>query len=346
MISAKRPADVHQGGTKKSVNIWMDQTAKIKKRGDDMAIDVSVILLTYNCDYEKTITTLNSIINQENVALELIVADDGSTDSHQKKIEGYVRNRQVANFHFVANPINQGTVKNCLSGLAVASGKYVYFISPGDLIFDRDTLSEFHKFALDQDANICFGNTQCFQEQAGSFKLVNERLPRFPRIYNWKFSNYLIGRIGLVYGQRVFGPAYLRKRSVITEYLEKIEGKIIYMEDTPTSLLYLLDGNHLTYFDRYVVWYEHGTGITTSNGGVMNPRIAKDNQALELLLKKDYGRNRIVHSKYFCNRLKMALIHPFIFLTVTCLKVLSLSGAKPLDFDKGKLEDYQNALKV
>ena len=290
--------------------------------------------------------TLNSIINQENVSFELIIADDGSIESNKDLIEAYAKKRQVANFHFVANPINQGTVKNCLSGLAVASGKYVYLISPGDYLFDKDTLSEFYTYAHNHNADICFGNTQCYKEQGGSFELVNDRLPRFPRIYNWKFSNYLIGRIGLVYGQRIFGPAYLRKTEVIVEYLEKIKGQIIYMEDTPTTLLYLLDGNHLTYFDRYVVWYEHEAGITSSDGGGMNPRIAKDNQSFEEMLKNDYANNRIVRSKYFCNKLTMALGHPFVFLAVTGLKVLAFLFEKPLDFDKEKLEAYQASLKV
>ncbi len=311
-----------------------------------MENDVSVILLTYNSDYDKTIATLSSIIHQENVRLELIVADDGSAESNKDRIEAYVKKRQFANFHFVANPVNQGTVKNCLSGLEVASGKYVYLISPGDYLFDKFTLGEFCGYALSHDADICFGNTQCYMEQGDSFELVNDRLPRFPKIYNWKFSNYLISRIGIVYGERIFGPAYLRKRTVITEYLERIRGKIIYMEDTPTTMLYLLDGNNLKYFDRYVVWYEHGTGITTGNNGVMNPRIGKDNKSFELMLKEHYGHDPIVHSKYLCNKKTMAFRHPFIFFTVACLKVFAVLLKKPPDFDKDKLEDYQAVLKV
>ena len=41
-------------------------------------IDMSVIVVTYNSEWEKIKITLNSILRQKNISLQIIVADDGS----------------------------------------------------------------------------------------------------------------------------------------------------------------------------------------------------------------------------------------------------------------------------
>ena len=48
---------------------------------------VSVIVLTYNPDREKLFATLNSIIIQENIDIEIIVSDDGSMHTYFSDIK-------------------------------------------------------------------------------------------------------------------------------------------------------------------------------------------------------------------------------------------------------------------
>lgn len=124
--------------------------------------DVSVICLAYNADINKLLTTLKSIIYQENCNFEVIVADDGSKNNYRELIEKYFRKNNFVNYKLVLNTKlntkNHGTVENLISGLDVASGKYVKQISPGDYLFDQYTLSKVFDFAEKISANLLFGD--------------------------------------------------------------------------------------------------------------------------------------------------------------------------------------------
>ncbi|MBQ3566546.1 MAG: glycosyltransferase, partial [Oscillospiraceae bacterium] len=122
-------------------------------------ISVSVIVATYNFNMLKTVATLNSIIHQKNVSIEIIIADDGSGNSDElDSLNGYFEKNNITNFKIIKNKENQGTVKNLLSGLNTSVGKYIYFISPGDCLFDDMVLSDFFEFCEKRNSKIAFGN--------------------------------------------------------------------------------------------------------------------------------------------------------------------------------------------
>ena len=110
--------------------------------------DFSVIVCCYNSDYEKLKKTLISISKQKNVSYEIIISDDGSKDRAIEQIKAWVDEHNISNVRYNFLPENIGTVRNILSAVKVAQGKYVKTISPGDYLFDEYSLQQKPTFFL------------------------------------------------------------------------------------------------------------------------------------------------------------------------------------------------------
>lgn len=72
---------------------------------------VSVIVCTYEQEWEKLKMTLDSIICQTGVDVELIITDDGSVVNHQDKVVKYFQEKSYTTYKFIHSEINTGIVK-------------------------------------------------------------------------------------------------------------------------------------------------------------------------------------------------------------------------------------------
>jgi len=98
---------------------------------------MSVLVLQYNASVIEVQKTIQSILRQQNIEFEIVVADDGSKENHFTQLEDYFKARGFSHYTLVNNPHNGGTVKNILSGVKMCNGKYVKCISPGDYLYDE-----------------------------------------------------------------------------------------------------------------------------------------------------------------------------------------------------------------
>ena len=101
----------------------------------------SVIVACYNPILSKVKFTLKTILQQDIKDIEIILVDDGSKDNQFQAVEQYLVQNNFKNYKFVANKINQGTVKNIISGLNVCTGRYIKLLSPGDGFYSSDVVS-------------------------------------------------------------------------------------------------------------------------------------------------------------------------------------------------------------
>ena len=91
---------------------------------------ISVIIPTYNVE-SYIAETLDSLINQAVPLHEIILINDGSTDGTLAVIEAGFGHRPEVK---VVTQINQGVGAARRNGLALASGEYVFFCDPDDVV--------------------------------------------------------------------------------------------------------------------------------------------------------------------------------------------------------------------
>ncbi len=238
--------------------------------GENM--QVSVIVLTYNPDYIKLKKTLNSIIMQKDISIEIIVSDDGSAEDFEEKITSYFHEAKFDNYYFNMLENNEGTVKNYAKGLKCARGEYVYGISPGDILFDQYTLSGLYEFAKQGNKDIVFGNLIGY-----SFNKIIDmtQYMRYAKIFSDDYSD-TYKKMAYFFENRIYGPCFFRKVEVALKDFAYIEGVSKYVEDNTTTAYSLIRGSSLYYYDKYVVWYECGSGISTNGNSVWKKKIEED----------------------------------------------------------------------
>ena len=93
-------------------------------------IKLSIIIPVYNA--EKTLDRcISSILDQEFDAYEVILVDDGSSDSSSAICDGYAGSD--ARF-FVKHQANSGVSASRNAGLDMARGEYVMFVDSDDAL--------------------------------------------------------------------------------------------------------------------------------------------------------------------------------------------------------------------
>ena len=121
---------------------------------------VSVIIPVYNVEkYLKE--CLDSLVNQTLPDIEIILVDDGSTDSSLDICKQYA---QKDNRIKIIEQQNQGAGAARNKGLAVAIGDYLYFMDSDDYI-NTNALEKLYNQITKTNADICFCKHKIFDEK-------------------------------------------------------------------------------------------------------------------------------------------------------------------------------------
>ena len=105
----------------------------------------SVIVLHYN-QQRFLCESLDSVMKQDYCNIELIFADDCSSNLDIKAIQEYVeknRTPNITNVIYQVNEKNCGTVNNVNQALKAASGAFVMFFAADDKLYDSQVLNNF-----------------------------------------------------------------------------------------------------------------------------------------------------------------------------------------------------------
>lgn len=177
-----------------------------------MADKVSVVIPVYNSEkYVKA--CLKSVQKQDHTELEIIIVNDGSTDSSAAICENLAKDdRRIQVIH----QKNQGvsSARNC--GLMEASGKYICFVDSDDLVKENHISNMLETISMDKEIEIVFGTH--------SYLYENRTLERVLRWKEGIYKNFeVLPRIvddgtltGILFGS-VCGALYT------TEFLKKNE---------------------------------------------------------------------------------------------------------------------------
>ncbi len=240
------------------------------------SLDVSVIVISYNSVPEKLFKTIDSIIFQRGVSFEIIICDDGSEIQFENRIREYFSENNFEEYSLIFHDINRGTVSNFYSGLVNARGKYTKIISPGDYLAGSDILYEWVRYLEKNEAEWGFSDAYYYCIKNGKDTFLRKRAtPQMIRPYLKNFKDKCIWNY-IALHENANGATMFGKTETILTYCKAIKDNgIIYTED----LLYFLmmfDGIVGCYYPRAMIYYEHGTGISTSNNEMWHGKIHND----------------------------------------------------------------------
>jgi GT2 family glycosyltransferase len=247
-------------------------------------------VLTYNSKLEKIYATLNSVIGQESLEkIEIIIADDGSKRNFFEEISCFLEIKGVNNYKLIANEKNKGTVENFYSGVKVAKGRYIKALGCGDLLYKKDTINRFCTFMEETDKKIAFGLLKSFEVIDSDINYWDCTIPMDIRVFR---ENNLkrVNRNIISWGKLISGASIIFEIHTLIRLLDEIRGKVVYCEDF-VQIIALVNNIRIEFLNEYIVWYEMGEGISTSNNSTWKERIKKDYDSLFIYLEKKYKDN-------------------------------------------------------
>lgn len=128
---------------------------------------VSVIIPVYNVE-QYLRECLESVVNQTLKDIEIILVDDGSTDSSLEICKEYAKKDNRIK---IIEQGNQGAGAARNRGLAEAKGDYVYFLD-GDDYIDPKTLEKLYIKITDSYSDICFCRNNIYDENKKSLENI------------------------------------------------------------------------------------------------------------------------------------------------------------------------------
>ena len=281
-----------------------------------MEYQFSVIVMTYHPVKNKLLSTLNSIVAQDKISFEIIIADDGSPAFYQEEITDFMEKNHFSDYRVLAHPQNQGTVKNLLDALEMCRGKYVKVISPGDYLYCSHTLSDIYSFMQQHQAKIVFSDMIYYSYE-------NEKLCTYPVTSPWDCSIYpmdgtyspeKVFRHLTAYSDAICGASLFVEKDLFLEQLSRLRDTVIYAEDLTVQLIALL-GHRIWRYPAAGVWYEYGSGISTNGSLNFLPRIQKDFLNFTNWINETYPGNSSIRAAMCIrknlseNRLKRIYLH-------------------------------------
>lgn len=159
-----------------------------------MAPRVSVVAAFYN-QAPFAAQTVESVLAQEGVELELILADDGSRDGTIDILRSFAK-ADPERVRLVAAERNRGIAANINAGLAAASGELVAWLGGDDVMLPGKLRRQAEVMAHHPAAVACVHDAEVFVSATGQV------LGRFTQLYN--------GRAGVRSGgiELQFDPTY------------------------------------------------------------------------------------------------------------------------------------------
>ncbi|MEW6600576.1 MAG: glycosyltransferase family 2 protein, partial [Nitrospirota bacterium] len=124
---------------------------------------VSIAVITYN--HEKFIAEcLDSVLSQDYGNIEIVVADDGSTDGSHTILREYEK-KYPGKFILRLSAKNQGITRNTNVALYACSGKYIAWLGGDDLMLPGKLKKQVAYMERHPDCRITYHNLEVFDSE-------------------------------------------------------------------------------------------------------------------------------------------------------------------------------------
>lgn len=202
--------------------------------------DISVIMPLYNTEtYLRT--AIDSILTNSQTKIEIILINDGSTDSSEEICLSYVSKFDNVRY-FKQENAGQGAARNL--GLNIAKGKYIYFMDSDDYL-EVDALDKLYSLANDGDFEGVFFDAEVFFDSEmnlnDKFPIGNEKNYQRPfSLGTFQSGQDLLETFTREYSFTVSPCLYFVRRDVIEEAQLRFPEGIIH-EDQYFAIMMLLN---------------------------------------------------------------------------------------------------------
>lgn len=239
----------------------------------------SVLVCSYNADYQKLQFTLDSILKQDIDDFEIIICDDGSKENNEQWLVNYFQLNQFDSYQLVLNSENRGTIHNLYSGLKIATGKYVKPIGTGDALCERNALQYIYDFMENNSAECVFCDMSCFQNKADC-RIILDSISIPLKKHEYQGGSYAekMKENIIVFNDQISGASLFYKTDCFKSLMARFLDKVKYMEDLCQYYI-LLEETKIHYITRSLVAYEIGEGISTLRNKQNNLRMLTDKEA-------------------------------------------------------------------
>jgi len=136
---------------------------------------VSIHIITYN-QLDFIHETLSSALEQDYENLEVVVADDGSTDGTAEIILEYAERYQGRLIPLVGGP-NLGITGNSNRGLKACKGKYIAFQGGDDVLLPGKITAQVAWMEEDEQRVLCGHQVEVFYEDGSRSHALTPQLP-------------------------------------------------------------------------------------------------------------------------------------------------------------------------
>ena len=184
---------------------------------DSRGPHVSVILPTWN-SADGIPAALESILHQTCQDFELIVVDDGSTDTTPEILAGYQDPRVVV----IRHPERYGTARACNTAINAVRGEFVGFISSGDEWDERKLEEQLAAFSgLSPEFGVVYSDAWEITPQKNRAYWHNPEMTG-PELLNRYATDYQAGTLGT--GPLLVRRSYLEKAGPFDEQIPCFSG--------------------------------------------------------------------------------------------------------------------------
>ncbi len=138
---------------------------------------ISVVIPCFN-NANTIIETIESVIKQVYSSIEMIIVNDGSTDSSEQVISNYIESKKITNITLI-NQVNAGPSKSRNNGANIATGTYLMFLDADDLLAPTYIDTCITHLERDKNLNIVYTEGEYFGAKKGKWNLPNFSIPNF-----------------------------------------------------------------------------------------------------------------------------------------------------------------------
>ena len=242
---------------------------------------VTCIVLSYKSG-EGIYQAIKSVLEQDYLNIELIIADDGTPEFDKKNVEQYIRTKKKNNitfFNIISREKNTGTVNNFNDAVSKSHGEYFIDLAGDDQFYNCHTITNVTDAFIKSKADILVGNA--IKRETG--KVSYHRTKK--KYLNRKNNRQIFNKLAL--GNFISGSCTYYSHSYFEKYgLFDTDMRLI--EDWPNMLKAASLNINIYYFDFPTVLYSSGGISTVKNKSeaylkdycnVINKYILKNNKA-------------------------------------------------------------------